>query len=278
MANERSRSRSRSPDRNDNQHEGDNGNSGPPQDQGGENGGGGEGKLYIGNLDYSTDENRLREEFSNFGTVTDVFLPMDRASNRPRGFGFVTLSTRKSAEDAISKMDQSQLDGRTIRVNESKPRGEGGGFRGGDRGGGLGPGGGGGFNSAGKEEVKLYVGNLSFETPEESVRSLFEQYGRVTDCFLPTDRDTGKVRGFAFVTMPAAEAEAACTKVNGHELDGRTLRVNEAQPKGSSGAPRGGYGGGGGYDGGYSGGYGGGYGGSGYDRGGYGGGYGDRGG
>merc|ERR1711862_1057538 len=123
-------------------------------------------KLYIGNLDYSTDENRLREEFSTFGTVTDVFLPMDRSTNRPRGFGFVTLSTRKSAEDAISKMDQSQLDGRTIRVNESKPRGEGGGFRGGDRGG---------FNSAGKEEVKLYVGNLSFETPEESVRSLFEQ-------------------------------------------------------------------------------------------------------
>merc|ERR1719356_296268 len=239
MANERSRSRSRSPDRNDNQHEGDNGNSGPPQDQGGENGGGGEGKLYIGNLDYSTDENRLREEFSNFGTVTDVFLPMERGTNRPRGFGFVTLSTRKAAEDAISKMDQSQLDGRTIRVNESKPRGEGpSSFRGeGGRGGGnFGPGGGGGFNSAGKEEVKLYVGNLSFDTPEESVRSLFEQYGRVTDCFLPTDRDTGKVRGFAFVTMPAAEAEAACTKVNGHELDGRTLRVNEAQPKGSSGA------------------------------------------
>ena len=204
---------------------------------------------FKSNVCIATDENRLREEFSSFGTVTDVFLPMDRASNRPRGFGFVTLSTRKSAEDAIAKMDQSQLDGRTIRVNESKPRGEG------PPRGGMGPGGGGGFNSAGKEEVKLYVGNLSFETPEDSVRSLFEQYGRVTDCFLPTDRDTGKVRGFAFVTMPASEAEAACTKVNGQELDGRTLRVNEAQPKGSGGAPRGG---GGGYGGGYGGGGGGG--------------------
>jgi RNA recognition motif. (a.k.a. RRM, RBD, or RNP domain) len=124
--------------------------------------------------------------------------------------------------------------------------------------------------------VKLYVGNLSFETTEDSVRQLFEQWGTVTDCFLPTDRETGKMRGFCFVTMPAAVAEEACNKSNGCELDGRPLRVNEAQPKGSSGGggqggppPRGG--GGGGYDNGYSGG-GGGYGGGGSGYGGGGGG------
>jgi RNA recognition motif-containing protein len=167
---------------------------------------------------------------------------MERGTSRPRGFGFVTFATRAAAEDAASKMDQSQLDGRTVRVNESKPRGEGpadygrggmgggGGGRGG--GGGSGPGGMGTFNPQGRDEVKLYVGNLSFETTEENVRSMFEQYGQVTDCFLPTDRDTNRVRGFAFVTMPASEAENACNKVNGLELDGRTLRVNEAQPKG----------------------------------------------
>ncbi len=190
----------------------------------------------------ATDEPRLREVFGAYGTVTDVFLPMERGTSRPRGFGFVSFSTRAAAEDAASKMDQSQLDGRTIRVNESKPRGEGpaddnnnGGGRGGGmggRGGGLGPGGMGTFNPSGRDEVKLYVGNLSFETTEESVRSMFEQHGTVTDCFLPTDRDTNRVRGFAFVTMPASEAENACNKVNGMELDGRTLRVNEAQPKG----------------------------------------------
>lgn len=113
------------------------------------------------------------------------------------------------------------------------------------------------------------MGNLSFETTEDSVRRIFEEYGTVTDCFLPTDRDTGKMRGFCFVTMPANVAEEACNKVNGYELDGRTLRVNEAQPKGSGGGgggggppPRGG-GGGGGYDNGYGGGGSGGYGGSG---------------
>merc|ERR1712037_1057434 len=129
---------------------------------------------------------------------------------------------------------------------------------------------------------------------EETVRNLFSRYGQVTDCFLPTDRDTNKVRGFAFVTMPAAEAETACHKLDGEELDGRNLRVNEAQPKGMSngpGGPRGGgyhdgpgYGGGGrgGYgDGGGYGGYGGSRGGGYDDRGGYGssrGGYDDRGG
>ncbi len=110
--------------------------------------------------------------------------------------------------------------------------------------------------------MKLYVGNLSFDSTQEKVRGLFEQYGAVTDCFMPTDRDTGKVRGFCFVTMPSAAAEEACNKLNGYELDGRSLRVNEAQPKG---------GGRGGYNDGYGGG--GGYGsGGGYDRGGYGGG------
>lgn len=161
----------------------------------------------------------MREEFGQFGTVTEVFLPVERNTSRPRGFGFVTMATRESAENAISKMDQAQVDGRTIRVNESRPRGEG-------------PSGGGGFNASGKEEVKLYVGNLSFDTQQDAIQKLFETIGTVSDCFMPTDRDTGRTRGFCFVTMPSAAAEEACNKLNGYELDGRPLRVNEAQPKG----------------------------------------------
>jgi len=119
------------------------------------------------------------------------------------------------------------------------------------------------------------VGNLSFDTVEENVRRLFEQYGTVSDCFMPKDRETDRVRGFCFVTMPAREAEEACAKCNGYELDGRALRVNEAQPRGEGGGGGGGgRGGGGGGRGGYGGG-GGGYGGGGggYSGGGYDGGY-----
>lgn len=185
--------------------------------------------------DIDTTENKLREAFGEFGTVTDVFLPMERNTQRPRGFGFVSLAGRAAAEAAIAKMDQAQLDNRTIRVNESRPRGE----QGAD--GGRGPGGRGGFNSSGRPEVKLYVGNLSFDTSEDQVRDIFGKFGEVTDCFLPTDRETGKVRGFAFVTMKSSDAEKACMDMNGQEIDGRTLKVNEAQPKG---ATRGGGGGG----------------------------------
>ena len=206
-----------------------------------------------------TNEDKLREAFGAFGEVLDVFLPMEHGTNRPRGFGFVTLAGRPAAEEAIAKMDQAQLDSRTIRVNESRPRGEGPG--------GAGPGGRGGFNASGAAEVKLYVGNLSFDTSQESIRSQFEKYGEVTDCFLPTDKETGKVRGFAFVSMGSADAEKACNEMNGCEVDGRELKVNEAQPKGM-GRPRGGGGGYGGGGGEYSGG--GGYGGNG--GGGYGGG------
>jgi len=235
-------------------------------------------KLYVGNLDYATDKDRLKDEFQQYGTVLDVFLPVERGTNRPRGFGFVTMETRAGAESAIAKLDQVQLDGRTIRVNESRPKGSS--APGGGGGKGLGPGGAGGFNSSGKPEVKLYVGNLSFDTQTEMVRQVFEQYGQVKDAFMPTDRDTGKPRGFCFVTMPSAAAEEACEKLNGYEMDGRPLRVNEAQPKGGGGGGRGGgdygggYGGGGGGYGGGGGGYGGGY----DDRGGYGGGGGGYGG
>jgi RNA recognition motif-containing protein len=192
---------------------------------------------YVLFLVLATDESRLREEFGKFGTVTEVFLPVERGTQRPRGFGFVTLATREAAENSISKMDQSQMDGRTIRVNESRPKGARP----------LGPGGAGGFNAAGKEEVKLYVGNLSFDSTAESIQKVFETYGAVSDCFMPSDRDTGKPRGFCFVTMISAAADQACEKLNGYELDGRAIRVNEAQPKGGGGGGggRGGFGGGG---------------------------------
>jgi len=186
-------------------------------------------KLYVGNLSYSTDESRLREEFGRFGPIADVFLPLDKFSSRPRGFGFVSFETREAAEEAISKMDGTELDGRVIKVNEPRPRGESGGGRGGGRGGY------GSSNNSEKEEIKIYVGNLSFDTVSDSVRELFEQHGTVTDCFMPMDRGTNRPRGFGFVTMPTKDAEKAINEVNGTELDGRTLRVNEARDRGDYG-------------------------------------------
>lgn len=90
----------------------------------------------------------------------------------------------------------------------------------------------------------IYVGNLSFEATEESVRALFEAYGTVGRVNIVTDRDTGQPRGFGFVEMANdGEGEKAIAAVNGTELGGRALNVNEARPK----AERSGGGGGGGF-------------------------------
>src|SRR6266566_1228632 len=90
----------------------------------------------------------------------------------------------------------------------------------------------------------IFVGNLSFGTTEQEIRSLFESFGAVDRASIATDRETGKSRGFAFVEMPnAAEGERAITELSGKEVDGRALTVNEARPKGEGGGSRGGGGG-----------------------------------
>jgi cold-inducible RNA-binding protein len=115
---------------------------------------------------------------------------------------------------------------------------------------------------------KLYVGNLSFKTTEDELRSTFGQFGAVTDVYVAMDKMTGRPRGFAFVTMGTAEeAKAATDKLNGTDLGGRQLTVNEARPK--EDRPGGGFGGGGGGGRGFGGGGGGG---GGERRGGFGGG------
>lgn len=105
--------------------------------------------------------------------------------------------------------------------------------------------------------AKIYVGNLPFTASEADVRTLFSQHGTVESVSLPTDRETGRPRGFGFVEMSQADAARAIQSLNGHEMGGRQLRVNEAQDKprtGGGGRP----GGGGGFRGGNSGGGGGG--------------------
>jgi cold-inducible RNA-binding protein len=118
--------------------------------------------------------------------------------------------------------------------------------------------------------MKIYVGNLPFSATESEVRDLFAQHGTVESVALPTDRETGRPRGFGFVEMPQGDAAKAIGALNGFQMGGRALRVNEAQDR-----PRTGGGGGGGRPGGGGGGFrsgGGGGGGGGFRSGGGGGG------
>src|SRR5256714_13660304 len=110
----------------------------------------------------------------------------------------------------------------------------------------------------------IFVGNLSFQTTEQDIRALFEAYGAVDRVNIVTDRDSGQSRGFAFVEMANdAEGDRAIEAINGRDLGGRSLNVNEARPKSEGGGGRGFGGGGGGGRGRGSGGGGGGRGGGG---------------
>ncbi|KAJ8590948.1 RNA-binding domain-containing protein [Rhizopogon salebrosus TDB-379] len=116
--------------------------------------------------------------------------------------------------------------------------------------------------------AKLYVGNLSWNTTDDTLRDAFSEFGQVLDTIVMKDRETGRSRGFGFVTFATGEeADAAIAGLNEQEVDGRRLKVNLANARGGGGGGGGGYrGGGGGYNSGGGGGYSGG-------GGGYGGGY-----
>jgi len=90
--------------------------------------------------------------------------------------------------------------------------------------------------------LNIFVGNLSFNSTESDIRSMFEAYGTVDRVNVVTDRDTGRARGFAFVEMSVeAEGNSAINGLNGRDLDGRALNVNEARPKGERSSNGGGY-------------------------------------
>ena len=100
-------------------------------------------KLYVGNMAFATTESDLRDAFGQFGTVSDVYVAMDKFTGRARGFAFVTMSTPEEAKLAIEKMNGTNLGGRDLTVNEARPKEEGAGrsFGGGERrGGGFGGG------------------------------------------------------------------------------------------------------------------------------------------
>jgi RNA recognition motif-containing protein len=101
--------------------------------------------------------------------------------------------------------------------------------------------------------MRIFVGNLSYQTTEDQLTDLFSQAGQVESATIVTDRDTGRSRGFAFVEMGPAAAAKAIEQFNGYELNGRAINVNEARPRpernfggGGGGGGRGGYGGRGG--------------------------------
>lgn len=171
----------------------------------------GQKKLYVGNLPFDATYDEIKDCFNEYGEVSDLYIPM--RDDKPRGFCFVTLAA-ESADKAMEELNGADFLGRNLVVNEPLKKGES-----------LPP------RGPRAQQFKLYVGNLSFYTTKETLQGVFEEFGEVFDCYLPTDPNTDQPRGFGFISMDQADGEVAIAELDGLELDGRFIRVNEAQGK-----------------------------------------------
>ncbi|CAN7128421.1 unnamed protein product [Brassica rapa subsp. narinosa] len=217
-------------------------------------------KLFVGNLSFDVDSAQLAQLFGSAGTVEMVEVIYDKVTGRSRGFGFVTMSTAAEVEAAAQQFNGYEFEGRPLRVNAGPPppkREES--FSRGPRSGGYGSerssygsersgygsqrsgrsgygserssyGSGSGSGSGSSDRV--YVGNLSWGVDDMALESLFSEQGKVVEARVIYDRDTGRSKGFGFVTLGSPqEVTRAISSLNGADLDGRQIRVSEAEAR-----------------------------------------------
>ncbi|MCE3049872.1 hypothetical protein HAX54_046026 [Datura stramonium] len=192
-------------------------------------------KLFVGNLPFSVDSAALAELFERAGNVEMVEVIYDKLTGRSRGFGFVTMSTKAEVEAAEQQFNGYEIDGRALRVNSGPaPNKRENSSFGGARGGRSenssfgGARGGRSFDSSNR----VYVGNLSWGVDDLALRELFSEQGKVVDAKVVYDRDSGRSRGFGFVTYSSAkEVNDAIDSLNGIDLDGRSIRVSVAEER-----------------------------------------------
>ncbi|KAL4376006.1 hypothetical protein GQ457_02G024810 [Hibiscus cannabinus] len=185
-----------------------------------------EGKLYVGNLPYSITSSELSEIFSEAGGVAKVEIVYDRVTDRSRGFGFVTMGSVDEAKEAIRLFDGSQVGGRTVKVNFPEVP------RGGEREV-MGPRIRRSNSSFIDSPYKIYAGNLGWSVNSEGLRNAFASQPGLLSAKVIYERDSGRSRGFGFVSFESAETvEAALSAMNGVEVEGRPLRLNMAADNG----------------------------------------------
>ena len=218
--------------------------------------------VFVGRLSWNVDNDWLKSEFEECGEVVSARVQMDRNTGKSRGFGYVEFTDPASVEKALA-LSGKEIDGRPINVDRSTNNKSGGaGNPNEQRRAAFG-------DKTSPPSSVLFVGNLSWSADENSLWDVFAEYGDVKSVRVPTDRESGKVKGFAYVEFSDIEAsKKAFAGAQGMELQGRNLRLDYSQPR-EGGGDRGGRGGGGGRGGR---GFGGGRGGFGGGRGGFGGG------
>ncbi|XP_047960885.1 29 kDa ribonucleoprotein A, chloroplastic-like [Salvia hispanica] len=192
-------------------------------------------KLFVGNLPFSVDSAALADLFQQAGGVEEVEVIYDKATGRSRGFAFVVMSSVEEAEAAVEQFNGYELEGRALRVNSGPPPPKRESSFGGRERSSYG-------NSSfgaprgGRERFgntnKIYVGNLSWDVDNLALESVFSEHGDVQEARVVYDRDSGRSRGFGFVTYSSAEeVNRAVESLDGTELEGRPIRVSPAEDR-----------------------------------------------
>lgn len=185
------------------------------------------GRLFVGNLPYTFTSEELTDAFSEAGRVDDAQIIYDKVTNRSRGFAFVTMATAEEAAKAIQMFDGALLGGRTARVNYPEVP------RGGERRT---------VTMAGRRRddgtYKVYAGNLGWGVRADALRAAFEGQAGLIDARVIFERETGRSRGFGFVSFRTSDdAQAALEALDGVELEGRPLRLSLAEQNPPPGSP-----------------------------------------
>ncbi|KAL2921260.1 Heterogeneous nuclear ribonucleoprotein 1 [Bienertia sinuspersici] len=210
-----------------------------------------QGKLFVGGISWETTEDKLKDYFGQYGDVYQVNIMRDKATGRPRGFGFVLFSDPSVLDRVLQ--DKHTIDGRPVEAKRAMSREEQqNSGRGGNNGGRNVGGGGGGGNFRTK---KIFVGGLPPTLTDEGFRQYFENYGHVTDVVIMYDQNTERPRGFGFISFDSEDAVDRVLQNTFHDLNGKQVEVKRALPKDANpgmGGRGGGYNSGGGqnaYDG-----------------------------
>lgn len=202
-----------------------------------------QGKLFIGGISWETSEDKLKEYFGNYGDVLQTVVMRDKASGRPRGFGFVVFADPSILDRVLQ--DKHIIDGRTVEAKRALSREE---QHTSSRIGNFNPG----RNPAAGGSIKckkIFVGGLPPNLTEEGFRQYFEAYGHVTDVVVMYDQTTQRPRGFGFISFDTEDAVDRVLHKTFHDLNGKQVEVKRALPKdanpGGLGRPMGGGAGGG---------------------------------
>lgn len=179
--------------------------------------------MFIGGLNWETTDESMRTYFEQYGQVTDCMVMRDGATGRSRGFGFLTFADTKSVNDVVTK--EHYLDGKIVSQHETLPK----------------------ELSINRYQIdpkravprdeqektaKMFVGGVPPDCDEEQFSAFFGQFGRVVDATLMMDKDTGRPRGFGFVTFDSGEAVERAMVTPFLQINNKTIEVKRATPKG----------------------------------------------